>query len=579
VSGIADHGLLAVSRAGGAGPGLSEFSAAVSADPESVLASGGVETMVWGLPMPVEGEALLLCASARRHDTTLTPCDVHELLTTPARPRLVEVLPTFAAATRDGADRLVAAVDYLGFRHLYHASGPDWAMVATSSRALAKTRGAGLDTQALAVQSVLGWQLGQRTLFAGVTKLEPGTLVTLSGGTGEIASYLPPATHDPVTLDEAVRQAAEFLRRYLTAYVEQHPDVGLQLTGGQDSRLLLSAIPVEKRAGLRAVTLGVPGVPDVDIAAALARRYHMHHEVLSLDGLELLEDAEAYELCQIAARRLDYTADPLAHAALAFVEARSQPGPRLSGLGGEVARGFYYSGRPTDAEVTPVRAARLAAWRMFVNEAVPTEAFEPGFTSWAREFATDEVTQELLASGRPWMGATDHLYLHHRMQRWAGITETAVCLDREVVNPMLDHRFISLANRLAPRDKSRSLFLSRLQLALDADLGNVPLDGRPSPAAFANRSLGGSARQFASTAAKVRRKALQRMQRANRPPAGGAVLASKVAAHWRANPHLLEPATGPGIVRESWLEQVATGALEPPPSAAAFLLNLIGGQS
>ena len=70
-------------------------------------------------------------------------------------------------------------------------------------------------------------------------------------------------------------------------------------------------------------------------------------------------------------------ADPLAHAALAMAEARAQPGVRISGLGGEVARGFYYFGRPRTTPVTRQRVERLARWRMFTNESVPADALDP----------------------------------------------------------------------------------------------------------------------------------------------------------------------------------------------------------
>ena len=267
------------------------------------------------------------------------------------------------------------------------------------------------------------------------------------------------------------------------------------------------------------MTLGAPGEPDVDIAADLAARYGMRHELLSLTGLEELHPAEAWSLCLDAARRLDFSADPVAHAVLTWAEARSEPGPRISGLGGEVSRGFYYLGLPTYAPVSAKRARRLAEWRMFVNEAVPAEALHPAFGPWARERATQEVVHALTESGRPWMAATDHLYLHHRMQRWAGVTETAVCLDRQVVNPMLDDRFIAIATALDPLDKRSSRFLGRLQLALDDELGSIPMEaaraGGVRPPLGAN-----SARQTAATVAKARGKVLQRLRgETGHPPA------------------------------------------------------------
>jgi asparagine synthase (glutamine-hydrolysing) len=535
----------------------------------------GSDLETWGLPeWHRDQDALLLGAAARRHERDLSPADVRRLLLDDPD-GFAEVLPTFAAAVSTPSGGTSVATDYLGFRHVFHGERDGTAIVSTSSQACALALGSGLDLEAVAVQSSLGWQVGQRTLFDGVRKLAPGGIATLEDGTLSVSSYTRSGSGERIELDRAVRTAAEMLRTHLTAYVEDHPDAGLQLTGGQDSRLLLSAVPVAQRRGLRVVTLGVAGDPDVDIAAALAARYGMRHEILSLSGLDDLDPAAAYELCLDAARRLDHTADPLAHAALTHAEARSEPGPRLSGLGGEVARGFYYLGLPTAAPVSARRAQRLARWRMFVNEAVPVETLDPSFAGWARDFATAEVVRVLTETGRPWMAATDELYLAHRMQRWGGVTETAVCLDREVINPMLDDRFISIATALDPLDKRNSRFLSRLQLELDAELGAVPLDGRPAPAAYAHRSVQNSARLTASTLQKARRKIQQRLRRETRPPAGGEVLASKVLAHWRDNPATLEPLGTLGVFRPDWLEALVKGEATPPSSAVALVVNLM----
>ncbi len=536
----------------------------------------GAGTETSGLPQwHRDQDALLLAASARRHERDLSPAEVGRLLRDDPS-ALAEVLPTFAAAGSTPSGGTSVATDYLGFRHVFHGQRDGRAIVSTSSRACAVELGAELDLDAVAVQSSLGWQLGQRTLFEGVAKLAPGQIATLDNGAVTLSSFTRPATAERLDLDQAARTAADVLRTHLTVYLDDHPDAGLQLTGGQDSRLLLSAIPRARRRGLRVVTLGRAGEADVDIAAELAARYGMRHELLSLSGLEVLDPAEAYALCLDAARRLDYTADPIAHAALTFAEARSEPGPRLSGLGGEVARGFYYLGPPTKAPVTRTRAERLARWRMFVNEAVPAEALDPSFARWARDFATQEVVRVLTETGRPWMAATDDLYLHHRMQRWGGVTETAVCLDREVVNPMLDDRFISIATALDPLDKRNSRFLSRLQLELDPELGAVPLDGRPAPAAYAHRSLQNSARQSAATFQKASRKVLQRLQGQTRPPAGGEVLAAKVLDHWRDDPAILEPLGKLGVFAPSWLEALVKGEATPPSSGVALVVNLMG---
>jgi asparagine synthase (glutamine-hydrolysing) len=420
---------------------------------------------------------------------------------------------------------------------------------------------------------LLGWQLGQRSLLLGVTKLPPATLVSLTGGSLELTTF-DRAPRSEIGLRDAVEEAAELLRGYLNAYLDDHPDSILQLTGGQDSRLLLSAVAPRRRRGLRVVTLGLPGNPDVTIAGDLARREGMTHEVLTLAGLDEVEPHRADEMCLEAARRLEGMADPLAHAALTFVEQTSERGPRISGLGGEVARGFYYLGGTRDAPVTRRRVERLAAWRMFANESVPLDILAPELGRTARASALNDLEDIMASTGLAWPAATDDLYLHQRMQRWAGVTETAVCFDRAVVNPMLDDRFVQIANSLSPRDKQGSLFLSRLQTELDPELARIPLDGRPAPEAFASRSIANSARQAKNHGHQLMRKSMQRLRRAPQPPAGGSLLARKAVEHWRRNPESLHGLHDRGLLRADWIQAVLDGRVEPSPSAVALVTNL-----
>jgi asparagine synthase (glutamine-hydrolysing) len=572
------QGFIAVSRSGRpeTAPDLRAVLAAISADNPSVRDHGTIATATWGLD--VQGldpsQPLLLCRNARRRDDELDLGDVRRLLAGRDVHGLAEVPPMFAAVHHVDEHTVVAAADALGFRHLYHGEGDGFAVLSTSARGAAACVGNELDREGIALQSLLGWQLGQRTLFAGVQKLAAGEFATLGDGRVAISSFPRPAPQSNGGLDASVAEAAEVLRDYVGAFLDDHPDASLQLTGGQDSRLLLSAVPPARRRGLRALTLGLPGNPDVVIAGELSRRHGLVHEVLRLDGLDALTPEEADVRCVEAARRLECMADPLAHAALTFAEARAEPGARIGGLGGEVARGFYYFGPVTEAPVTRRRVERLTRWRMFANESVSPGALEPAFAAWAREFGVGEVFALSSATGANWMAATDEFYLDQRMQRWAGVADSAICFDRVSCNPMLDDRFIAIARGLPPRDKRNSLFLSRLQMALDHDLARVPLDGRPAPIAYANRSIGNSARQIASTMHKAAQKAQQRALRANRPPAGGEILAQKVVEHWRANPAVLDSARATAIFGEPWIEQVLSGAVDPRPSAVALLTNL-----
>ena len=261
---------------------------------------------------------------------------------------LTQLLPPFAAIRGDTSGVAMVA-DSMGFRQLYHGTGrsPNGGVMSSSALLAGWMSSAKLDPTAVAVQSMLGWQLGQRTLFHGIQKLEPRAVARLDKDGLHVRA--PERGRLPeLPLDEAVFLAAALMRQSLEALLDDHPDAVLQLTGGQDSRILLSAIPVARRRGLRAMTLGVPGGGDVTVASELAKRYGLRHEVHGLASLEDLSPAAAWERTRAAVMSLDGMSDPIALAALAVAESSFEQGVRISGLGGEIARGFYYVGQVRD---------------------------------------------------------------------------------------------------------------------------------------------------------------------------------------------------------------------------------------
>jgi len=576
-------GFLAVSAVPGAYPPDVSQAIHLLGDASQSLAIGDINLTLCKIDartVSSDGSVLAsLSRAPRRHERDLDPVTVMKFLRDGDLAALQNVLPPFAAMTWGGQTRgLVAGVDPLGFRHLYYRRTEQWAAVSTSARVLASLQLSGIDPTAFGVQSLLGWQLGLRTPFFDVSKVPAGAIVTLHKGRVTIRDTENSTTISSEVqpnLNEAVRSAASLLRTYMSAYLEDHPHAVLQLTGGQDSRILLGAVPENRRRGLHVMTLDVPGNDDLEIAAMLAQRYGMKHQVINLEGLDAVSPEDAHDMAVVAAKRLECSADPIAWASVSWAEGEVQQYPRLSGLGGEVARGFYYLGPPRTVTVTRRRVQQLAEWRMFSNEAVASHSLEPAFATSARTVTIDEIYSILASDGYDWLTATDEFYLRQRMQRWAGILSTATCLERAVVNPMLDNRFLGLARCLRPREKHASRFLGRLMCALDDELSSIPLNGRPAPKAYAyprrsrNRvSLG--AVTVRTAAAKVR----QRAMRARRPSVGGEILAKKISEFYRDSSGALDAVRNLGVFRSDWLDQVAAGTTSVDPASVAMLVNL-----
>ncbi|MFE9691057.1 hypothetical protein [Micromonospora sp. NPDC005806] len=492
---------------------------------------------------------------------------------------LAALVPPFAAAHRSRAgEPIVAATDWLGFRQLFCWQGDGVAAISTSALALAALAGAGLDHGALGLQSLVGWQVGLGTVFAQVEKVPAGCLAVLDAGRVETHRYVEQslALDGPEpSLPETVDEMAGMLREFLGAYLADHPSTVLQLTGGQDTRVLLAALSPATRRGLRALTLDVRGGRDATLAQKLSALGGLDLHVHWLDEQPPVTPAAAHRTALQAAAALDCMASPLALAPLLLAEGHLEQGHRLSGLGGEACRGFYYFGQPRNATTSPQLIGQLANWRLYANEAVDARALEPGFVAAARTDAVERITASFDGAPSHWLRATDYFYLYQRMQRWAGAHGSVAAVNRFFINPMFDRRFIQLAHSVPPDQKGSGLLTGQLIQRLDRELAAVPLDSGLVPARLGQRGMRDRAAAARVTARKLSGKVRQRLRRSGRAQLGAAEVAALVVEHWRSEPDVLAPLRTTGIVRDAWLDELLTGRRESAPATVTFLTNLL----
>lgn len=483
--------------------------------------------------------------------------------------------PFAAVLVEDG--KATVAADHVGFRHVYATQRPDWAAVCTSARELADLAGARLDHAALSVFRMTGHYLDDDTAYSGVPKLAPGHLFHLSDGQLRVSPY---PQREAMPTDDPAAAHAQRLQELVAGFLDHHPDTMLELSGGLDSRMVLAAVPRQRRKRLTAFTIVDAGSNDGSVAAALARRYGMRVRSIDIAGLRALDPEAAYALARAASWRLDGLGRPLSAAAFQWVEAQVEQAPRLSGHGGEMARALFGPGvefeRPHTRVKREVVEAYIRRW-IISNDAVPDDVLTPEFAAESRLMAMRRLWEVFQRPGTDWLGALSEFYLRQRMHRFGGITITDGCHSRLTLNPLSDSQVLALANAVPAKLRAGSRYAVRVLDKLDPELARIPLGSglRPMvldrPITLTRRLGENTVRGFLRKAAG---KVVRTLSSQRRAAAGAPLLAALVVEQWRAQPDLLAPALGTGLLSESYLDGVLRGVVEPDTTTVDFLLNL-----
>lgn len=490
----------------------------------------------------------------------------------------------FAAMLVDGdapGGRATFAADHVGFRHLYGSRKDGFAVVGTSARDVAEEIGVTINFDALAVQRMVGHHLNEDTAFIGVTKLPAASYWRLAEGRLETIAYPKLGRVDfgsRAATDALVVAHANRLRELIGGFLDEHDGVVLELSGGMDSRMILAAVPPDRRKEITGFTIVQSGSNDGPVAAQLVQRYGMRHVIVDFEKVNQFEPAAAYRMALDAATRQDGMGAPLSAALYEWAEQEVDEGPRLSGHGGELARVGYYLLQPNRPKQTPKLADRFFNMWFANNYGVPDEALAPEWAAESREIGFRRVRETFASyADVDWMTAMDHFFLRERLQRWGGVTITHGCQRRVTLNPFLDREVLTIMMSLPHRRRWSSQQAVEVLNRLDAELASMPLGSGMRPTvlrrpATVTRMIGETpVRKFA---ARAGRKVMRHRRGLRRYAVGAPALASLVVEHWRENPQLLEPASRTGLLNQAWLTRVMEGTAEAEAASVDFILNL-----
>jgi asparagine synthase (glutamine-hydrolysing) len=216
-----------------------------------------------------------------------------------------------------------------------------------------------------------GCTLGERTLFRGVQLLPGASVCSFENGKCHKRKYFFPETWEsqPILSAEAfVTQFKETFQRILPRYFESESRIGISLTGGQDSRMIMACLPkgAEKPvcytfSGEKRDTL------DALLAARVAEVCGLEHQILRIRP-DFFSDFASH------VDRTVYATDGSlgslgAHEIYLSKQARALSPVRLTGVfGGEILRGvsmfkpLHLAHRLVNAELTETVAACMRRW-------------------------------------------------------------------------------------------------------------------------------------------------------------------------------------------------------------------------
>jgi asparagine synthase (glutamine-hydrolysing) len=208
----------------------------------------------------------------------------------------------FALWERDSG-RVILARDRLGIKPLYYAETASGLRFASTLPALLAAGGVDTAIDPQALHHYMSWHAvvpAPLTMLKGIKKLPPATLMTVNpDGTRRQEVYwkLSVGTHQGdigVSAEEWRERTAEAFSRAVERRMVADVPVGVLLSGGLDSSMLVASLAEHGQTGLKTFSIGFEKVGNVDgdefhYSDLIARHFDTDHHRIEVSADEALE--------------------------------------------------------------------------------------------------------------------------------------------------------------------------------------------------------------------------------------------------------------------------------------------------
>ncbi|MGB7302502.1 MAG: asparagine synthase (glutamine-hydrolyzing) [Burkholderiaceae bacterium] len=177
----------------------------------------------------------------------------------------------FAFVIHDArTDRILAARDAFGIKPLYRAEWNGSIIYASEIKAILSHPGARRELDQSGLEDYLSMQfvLGERTMFSGISKLQPAYFEWLNRGTGKFATsrYWEPDynARPDLPFEDAIGRTGELLQASIARQMRSDVPVGAYLSGGLDSSYVAAAAARHTNHGFDTFTGAFHEGPEYD---------------------------------------------------------------------------------------------------------------------------------------------------------------------------------------------------------------------------------------------------------------------------------------------------------------------------
>lgn len=204
-------------------------------------------------------------------------------------------------AVRDGAIEITS--DPYGYLPLYLFASPERCVVANNPIAAVAAGAPGEpDAAATGLYARLGFYLDDTTPFRHVRRVEAGRTVRWKDGSITVSGDGAPRPGAPLaSVDEGVEGYAHLFRQAMRRRPPLVRPPVLPLSGGRDSRMILLELVAMGEKPDLCVTFGKADEPDAIVAAELARRLGIRHELVDAPTVWLRDELRKHARCGLEA--------------------------------------------------------------------------------------------------------------------------------------------------------------------------------------------------------------------------------------------------------------------------------------